>query len=502
MKYFNLALVIFLLTTFPGPWHACAGEYPGWRRGIVRVNSDISAGSRGMEEIAELAADAGLDFIVFSDQLIVRAEYGVPPFRNVLKLVSSRPSVMTFGAGKYIDNITSLESRFPGMVFIPGADIAAHYYWHGMPFTDDFECRRFSQQLTVFGPGDSEFYKNIPVIHNDSTVFSLNSLLKMLPLLVSLWGVVLLASKRKRYVYRDVQGNSFEYSRALAGKIVCCMMILIGILWTLDNRPFTAARQFSQYRDHGVMPYQQVIDYVRGEQPGSAIFWSAPEAEMRHKVEGVQMHTLPYLHEVEQTHGHNGFAGIYGDAYTAHVPGGAWDRMLHEYCSGARRVRPVIIGELDYHGSRRLDGIQTVVKVEEFNPGSVVEAIVAGSSYALARPRDVLLCISEASLVQGDSRGSLGETIAIDPENIMFLRISGSVRNFEGEPPPTDLAVIVNGNEACFKRFSQAEFEFEIPLMHDTRLENMGYVRFCLDSAGGARIISNPLFFSPSADSK
>ncbi|MBN1863359.1 MAG: hypothetical protein JW808_00510 [Victivallales bacterium] len=495
--FFFAGALFFVLSSFGGE-----DTYEGvrWYRGIVRVNTDVSSGTRTIEEVAGLAQETGLDFVVFSDQLLVRCEYGIPPFRRVFKIHSSRPSVLSHGVGEYLSRISLLRDAYPGMVFIPGADIAPHYYWHGVPFSGDFESRRFSQQLTVFGPAEPCFYEGIPVIHNEAVSFSIGEFLKFLPLLLTVWGLFLLKFGGGE-PYRDLQGNSFSFRPVLGRRIFGCLLAALGVVWTLDNRPFSIGSPFGQYADHGSAPYQHVIDHVRIQEPDAAVFWSAPEAEMRIVVEGVQMHSLPYLDDVARSRGHNGFAGIYGDAYTAHQPGGLWDKMLLEYCSGERSERPVVIGELDYHGhDRGIDVIQTVVQTDDFSVAGIVAAIRHGRSYALSKPGAGVLNIHEAVLVLGDRRASLGETLLVAgdaSEGGMVLRIRGEIESCEESLPPADLTVVGNGEGVYFKRFHEAGFALEIPLLLDSCEIRKGYVRFWIDCGNVGRVMSNPIFYAP-----
>ena len=51
-----------------------------WLHGAIRINSNISAGNRSMAQLADEATAAELDFIVVTDQLVARAEYGIWPY--------------------------------------------------------------------------------------------------------------------------------------------------------------------------------------------------------------------------------------------------------------------------------------------------------------------------------------------------------------------------------------------------------------------------------------
>ena len=173
---FTLRKWVFCFVVSFLSFSAYSQESPQWRYGIVRVNTNISAGIESCEEVAQLAKNANIDFIVFSDQFLVHAEYGVYPFRNSLKFSRKRKSIVSYGIKEYLKTIQAAGDKFSNMVLISGADIAPHYYWTGRPLSKDFATNQFSEQLTVFGPENPEFYHNLPVIHNEKKDISFMSI--------------------------------------------------------------------------------------------------------------------------------------------------------------------------------------------------------------------------------------------------------------------------------------------------------------------------------------
>lgn len=474
-----------------------AQEIYQWRSGIVRVNTDVSAGLESFEEVAQLAQNSGLDFVVFSDQFLVDAEYGVFPLRHVLKGFRSRKSIVTYGIEKYLSDIQLANDRFPAIELIPGADIAPHYYWRGTPFSSKFSCNQFSEQLTVIGPDSAKFYAGLPVIHNEKTVFNWMSLIKLLPLLLSLWGILLLFF-RNVGGYKDQQGNAYEHKAKKVRTVLGTLMLLTGILWSINNRPFTKPLPFDQYNDFDQLPYQQVIDYIRkNNTPDSCgVFWSAPEANMEDDVLGIDLYTQPYLNDILETSGHNGLAGIYGDAITAHKPGHEWDQLLMEYIQGKRKVKPVIIGELDYHGkNRKIDLIQTVVQVDKCNSSSITKAICRGNSYAYANIHKNKLKINEISLNQAGDNAGLGEVLVYDGNFEPMLKLKGTVAGVNSEKTVLDLTLVCNSEAIYFKQFTSGNFDLNIPLIIPKNSQDKGYVRLLLKSNMAGNIFTNPIFF-------
>lgn len=474
-----------------------------WRRGIVRVNTDISAGLESCEEVAQLAQNADIDFIVFSDQFLVRAEYGIFPFRKSLKFCKTRKSIVSFGIENYLKKIEATDKQFPDMVLIPGVDIAPHYYWTGKPFSKEFSTNQFSQQLTIFGPSSYKFYRELPVIHNEKTDFSLISILKLLPLLFVFWGIALICF-RNVGGYSDRQGNVYGYKTKRARIFAGLLMIIIGMLWTIENRPFTKPLPFDQYSDFGKDPYQYVINYIRknNKDKRCAIFWSAPEAKMTDSVYGVKMVSMPYFEDIMNTTGHNGFAGIYGDTATAHKPGHEWDTLLMEYCEGKRSVKPVIIGELDYHGKRRkIDLIQTVVAVDKFDAQSIVNAICEGNSYAYANIGTDELIFEEISLKSRHDSAGMGEILKITEGENIILTIKGRIKGYNRDKTTLRVTVVVNGKATEFLKSNGSKFNLKLPLKYKKEFKKKGYIRFLLETNQAGRVVSNPIFLQKQKNS-
>lgn len=471
----------------------------GWLRGIFRVNTDVSAGDESLSTVCDKAESASLNFIVVSDQFLVRAEYGIWPLRRTISSVVERKSVVEFGIERYLSLINAEDAARADLVLIPGVDVAPHYYWNGFPFTRNFKNRQFSEQLTVFGSSNPQFYRNLPVMHNETNDFSVHSILKMLPLLLVVWGIFMLFHLRVD-AYRDSTGKLLS-SRINKSRLVLALFLIpFGILWTFENRPFTHYLGFDQYSDKGIRPYQKLIDYVNanGGFGKAGVLWSAPEAATSITIMNTSLETKPYLSDVVMTFGHNGMAGLYGDAITALRPGGEWDAMLLEYCAGKRDVRPIVVGELDYHGrKRRIDMYQTVVRGAEKSREAIFNAIIAGRSYAYAKSANCEIELVDAYVSDGIEIARLGDTLKI-AENAkslvakLSLRITGkSCADKNGE-----IRMIVNGKLLGKKKFNGLEFSGEFPIdvkSLSTGGKDLGYVRFDISSCGG-RVVTNPIF--------
>ncbi len=465
-----------------------------WREGLFRVNSSVSSGDMSLERIAKKARDAGFEFIVFSDQFLVHCEYGLPPLRNVIKKAVVRPGIVEYGIGNYFSELDRIDDGIEGLTIVPGADIAPLYYWERNPAGGGLVCRQFSEQLTVFGPSDPVFYRNLPVIHNDRMGFELLDIVRILPMLLCIAGLILVFSKPPE-LYSDRQGHSYSGGKR---KKICAGTILLvtGIVWTLENRPFVKDNGMSPYRDSGTEAYQKVIDYLRNSQysASAGIIWSAPEATMKDKIGGIELLTLPYLDDIENTFGHNGFAGIYGDVADACDPGGFWEKMLDSYCRGIRKIRPVIVGESDYHGRGRMDFIKTVVYTRAKDRKSILGAILSGASYAVFKQNGMQPEIHEFFLESGSSRAVVGETLNAGADSKINLVFKGGINGVEpGFDGKTRITVVHGGRILARENFSGRDFDMRVsipPKKHD-----VSYVRINLSCKGAGAAITNPIFY-------
>ncbi len=483
--------------------------------GLFRVNTDISAGGESLATVADKAVRKHLDFIVVSDQFLVEAEYGLPPFRNVLKVYRTRKSVSTFGVDNYLALIKSVSASHPSLVIVPGADVAPHYFWTGNPVSG-LTIQQFSRQLTVFGSDDPAFYKKMPVIHNEpSGVFFPHTPLALLPLLLVLFGAV--SFFRKKVFYRDAQGNEYAPPKRRFAKIASLLAIVVGVLWTINNKPFTSPG-FDQYADNGRAACQRLITYAR-EHDGKrgsrvGVFWSAPEAESKQKMAGVTLITRDYVDDMLGTAGYDGFAGIYADTSTERYPNSFWDRLLLEFLSGKRHRPPFMVGERDYHGQGRaeLDYIKTVVWVaappssgKRPDAQAVSSAIIDGHSYAVCKQGGNEITLKTVELVGKNHGGATtraipGGTLVSASGEPVFLKITGELKGDAGggkSLPPADgtVLVVVDGAKMVSLPLKTMRFSLEIPIPN-AALSQKGrhYIRFNIESNRYGRVVCNPIF--------
>jgi len=467
--------------------------------GVFRINTDISAGEKSLAEIAKKAKRANMDFLVVSDQFLVRCEYGIPPFRNLLKLSKERPSVRKYGIENYLELIEKVEENDKSLILIKGIDVAPHYRWRRNTSDSKLECRQFSQQLTLFGDLDGDFLCGLPVIHNSSWERNPLSILKKLyPLILIIPGLLLM---RRKVIYDDAQGNKYYGASSKIRKIIAFAIFAVSIIWTVDNRPFISDPGFDPYSDYGRLPFQKLIDHVKavkGDKVG--VSWSSPEARSAVEISGVRLVTEKYHDMITDSFNYDGFAGIYGDARTAHLPGREWDIALRQYCDGKRNSPPFIFGELDYHKDYEnipFDYIKTVVlmeKTKEKNSKNISSAMIDGNCYAVAKSGENEIVLDNFSvLCQDGNSASSGGTVLVREEQEVKLLIEGFIAGKTANRSSAKLRIILNGEELVSKKISERKFLLEMPLPKD-KLGKMNFVRLIIVSEQAGELLSNPIF--------
>ena len=494
--------VFFLFVLFP----FVLESEPKWRSGVIRIESDVSTGKKSFDEITREARKKGLDFITFTDQFNVKVEYGLRPFPHVFKIHKTRKSIKTYGIKKYLNQIRNLNEKYPDIALIPGADIAPFYYWDGSLLDGTLKCRRYSEQLTLIGSASPDFYKNLPVIHNETHIFNFNSFFKFLPLIPALLGIYMIIFRKSAMRPGEETASPRIAKQRL---IVGIILTLIGIFWTLNNRPFTKKYPFNQYRNYGILPYTYLADYISSspEKEKVAVFWSAPGALMKYKTFGIELLTEPYWRDVKEVDGFNGFAVIYGDALKAHLPGMEWDNMLLKYISGKRKSKPVTIGEIDYHGKkRRLDLIKTMVYTNDLTEKSIITALKRGNSYSYFQKGSLIMDLKDVYMYDPENTTKCipGETIS-GITGKFRIKLSGTVKPYttgpviqpkkNGKVKPATVTVVVNGQAVASENISleSESFSIEIPVTI-TEKNSTSYVRLIIDSPSTGLIVINPFF--------
>ena len=116
-----------------GGGSASAAEYMQLS-GVIHVHSTFSSGKYSIGELASRAENKNLEVLILTDHDQVVMEYGLFPFRNLIKRREERPSVLLAGPENYLAEIERLNRQQQAVLIIPGVQSSPFYYWTGSPF--------------------------------------------------------------------------------------------------------------------------------------------------------------------------------------------------------------------------------------------------------------------------------------------------------------------------------------------------------------------------------
>lgn len=473
---YPLSFILFL--AFPAPMR-CNAEGPEELihvRGIVHINTNVSSGVYPPEYEAEKASGKDIGVVFFTENLRPRWEYGLYPLRNIIKKTVERDGLLAYGPERYAVRAASAGKKY-GITCIMSAEAAPFYYWTGDPFRAGLTLHDWDAQLIVTGlsPGA---YRGIPTIANGGGKrYGAGSLPALWPLALLAAGIFLL--KRK-------------FSRLYVSDPLCWAMITAGALFLVNNFPFKEVRYDQYGGPAGAAPYQAVIDYVSSR--GGMTFWSAPEAvtdTVAGPVKFVSRSSEKYMLE---THGYTGFCCFYEGYRKVGGPGGVWDRVLSEYCSGKRASPAWAIGEVAYHGSegsgrKEIDEVETVFLSPSPGEGAVLAALRSGRMYAVRNSKECRLRLEDLTVeYPGGGKAMMGEEL-VSPGPV---KVNFAV-TWEGPSQGPVTAEVIRAGKVVkeYALTTPGAIEFA-----DDFYEPGTKVYYRLDIRGGypAMLFSNPIF--------
>lgn len=449
-------------------------------RGVLHLNSNVSSGEYAPDKLIMMAKEKGVGAVFLTENLRLKLEYGMQPFRKIIKKTVEMPSLMTYGVERYSKRLDEIRGKYPGISVFMSAEVAPFYYWTGSPFPlpGNLTLNDWDQQVIVLGM-KPEAYAKIPSLDNNGfSRYGLKSLIMLWPLAILVIGVVALKRKHPRFYIADT---------------LCWVIILIGTFFTLRNFPFKEER-FDQYHPNaGSEPHQTVINYVNRN--GGMVFWSNPEAVTNKTlgVRGIKFMSPSETDRMLGTTDYTAFACFYEGYREVGGPGGVWDKVLNDYCSG-KRSRPVwTVGEMSYHGRegnspKVIDEVQTVFFVPANTEDNILSAMRSGKMYAVRRGQEYQLQLNAFTVKYGSNSAMMGaELDAAGPVTVSF-NVS-----WEGKPRGEVVARVIRSGEVIkeFKLQAPGPVEFV-----DTLFEPGKKVYYRLDIRGGypSMLFSNPIF--------
>jgi len=236
----------------------------------LHVHSDLTTGDFSLEDLTQMAERQGIEALLLSENYLLRITYGLPPFRALTRVAYEERGVLAAGLDRYLARVAEVRRNHPRVLLVPGVEVMPHFYWTGSPPV--LTLHNTQKNLLVFGISDPEALAGLPAIGNPRTGrYTWQSAMDAVPVVLLIPGLALILRKRPR---RHRIGRTVVVIRRrawLAGTVLTGL----GLLALARGWPFTVDR-YSPWRDHGVAPYQALIDHV--ERLGGAAVWSFPEA--------------------------------------------------------------------------------------------------------------------------------------------------------------------------------------------------------------------------------
>ena len=490
----------------------------------LHLDSNVSGGRYSPEKLVDMAEQAGLDALIFCDHDRFGVEYGIPPFRNLIKKRFTNPSLESFGFDRYLRLLDSLDRATPALAIIPGAEVNPLYYWSEDPFRETlsqgFDLDRFTfnsltlknwhQHLMVIGLSNPGDYQDLPAtaskIHPPfKYYFSLiaqsgfSALLKSPLVTIFFAGIGILLGIRlffKRSANQvDFYGQTLKVKRKPLRK-TAAILITFCLALIIDRYPFTPWLNSPYGKDDRTAATQRLIDYVA--EKGGLIYFAHPEAGNETRLNDIKISTLPAANLLLKTENYTGFA-VFGEGFReVGAPGGIWDRTLRQYCAGERSHPVWAVGELDFEGDlpdRFLEEVSTFVWAEENSPAAILQALAAGRCYASQFFAPRFLRLKEWSITSVSNPKSAvvsGENLSSADSIILNIEI-GFAPGEDIPPEAKDFSLFIVRDG---KIIHKVHFKESLKLkFRDLPPEDISYYRLWLIQGEHNPIIAaNPIF--------
>jgi hypothetical protein len=460
---------------------------------IVHVHSTWSSGALTLDELVAKARSLGVEALFLTENHLHRFEYGLPPFRNLLRYRVDYPSLLSQGPEAFLQAVRTINARQQDVLLIPGAEVIPQYYWTGSLLGDTLTMVNAQKNLLVFGLYRAEDYRDLPAVGNaGSARWDLDSAWLFSPVALVVPGVWLLWAKRRKVI--RLQHFQVTEERRMTGYGILCLGV--GALLLANNFPFRRAPVSPYDAGAGLRPHQAVIDFVTAR--GGLVAWSMPEAKDYHVVNvagfRATIRTDPYPADLLQTHRFSAFGGVYEDTTTFTDPGGGWDELLATFLVG-RRAAAWAIGEAAYHreghSGKRLGDVRTVLLAERKEPAALLNALRTGRLYALQRTSEVGLVLDQFQVaVPGQAPAGAGDTVTLQAGR--RLEVQAAIRTTDGRRLPVHL-VLVRGGKVAHSQRGETPVTLrwtDSGLPPETGLS----YRLEVKAPGGHWILSNPIF--------
>ncbi len=432
----------------------------------IHVHSKYSGSNYTISNIVNLAKDNEIDCVFLTDHFLKKVEYGLWPFRNIIKKTQKYLSVMD-NVDIYLSTIHQVNNIQKDVIIIPSLEITPHYYWEVDKENNALVAYNLHKHMLLLNISDPNLYKTLPVIGNElnSAKFNIFSFWPLLVLLLAF----------------------FLKSKFLA---------LLALVFLAINFPFK--RYYDQYHNYKEKPYQYLIDFVndinvnKNIEKNMIIIWAHPESPSYEKIYFVKQlrslklatQTKPYFLSLLNTYDYDGFA-IFAEGYReVGSVGGIWDKILLEYCEGKRKKPVWCFSELDFgETTDPINSRLNVVFVREKNQYEIINALKSGNFYALWRSCNKELQIFDFKL--NNKPACFGKKYKIDKE----VKLEFSVK-CKGNSESAVVYIIRNA-EAIYKNTHQLPTKIEFV---ESKPKGLSYYRIYIESKYPNKIATNPIF--------
>ena len=469
--FIGFALVLFGL----GGGRASAAEYMQLP-GVIHVHSTVSSGKYSIGELVVRAKNKGLEVLILTDHDQVVMEYGLFPFRNLIKKREERQSILTTGPENYLAEIERLNRQQQSVLIFPGVQSSPFYYWTGNPFGKGLTAHDFRKEMLIVGMSNPDDYYDLPLLHGRSSTRYVKDL----------WaGFLFFLAAFLLSIYLIYQKGRLR---------VCGILIAIfSLALMVDQHPFKSSRFDAYHGDQGEAPFQDVIDYARSR--GGMVFWAHPESN--YSKNGVEMGSVKLMTEhypdaLIQSENYTGFAAMYGDSITATKAGMHWDRVLMDYCSGNRPEPVWGIAGSDFHvegDGVDLDTFQTVFLVENKGREDVLTALQRGRIYAVRKTAGFRLSLDQLQIMDDETgtRATLGEELRVGRSAVVEGRLSAT----DGGHYSVAVSIIRGGKPNWF---FEGETPLKFQLVDPDQWSGKTFYRLDVRGKAAGRLLSNPIF--------
>lgn len=497
----------------------------------IHCDTEISGGRYSPEELAVFLKQQKLDAAFITDHDHVSAEYGLAPFRNVVKYRCQRPSIHTFGAENYIQKIAAINKQYPNLTVFPGIEAVPFYHWEGSLFRQNLQLINWHRHLLVLGLNSAKDIEGLPSPVNKqyggfsaSKIFTGGFALLGLLLFASSYVNMIRSQKKQHEKIPELhlvknrtekmlitktgriveqKQNMLPYSYRISNysgdktqgnwskKILLIVGFIFCILVFINSYPFRV-QQFSHYSNtYGAGPYQALIDYVNAK--NGLVFWAHPEAVNASYVWNIDMNTPAYPELLLETHNYTGFAIFWEGMKKVGCPGGIWDMVLNQYCAGQRNKPVWAISELDFEDQsdpKLLRETLTSVWALNHNETEILDALRQGRMYASRNFAGDFIFVDEYNVrnEKNTDQAISGEELLCETMPILTIDLSITESGYY------QLQLIRNGEIIRnFDRDKKGAWRIEFT---DDQIpsERKSYYRFILSRNNWPVIASNPIF--------